>query len=138
MEKVQNKMSLETKSIAVHRDSRGWLAEIFRPEILGSKPGQINITTAYPGACKANHYHKKKNEWYCVIKGKMKLVLKDMKTSEMQEVILDEDELKLVRIKAGIAHGFKNIGNDMLYLLYYVDMPYNPKNPDTYPAELIK
>ena len=68
----------------------------------------------------------------------MKLVLKDMKTSEMQEVILDEDELKLVRIKAGIAHGFKNIGNDMLYLLYYVDTPYNPKNPDTYPVELIK
>ncbi|MBI2101450.1 dTDP-4-dehydrorhamnose 3,5-epimerase family protein [Candidatus Woesearchaeota archaeon] len=131
-------MSLETKSIAVHRDGRGWLAEIFKPEIIGSKFGQVNITTAHPGVCKANHYHRKKNEWYCVIKGKMKLVLKDMKTGKMQEAIFGEDELKLVRIKAGTAHGFKNIGKDMLYLLYYVDTPYNPKNPDTYPAELIK
>lgn len=123
--------NVEIRTLVVHKDDRGWLVEIFKPEfIIGSLKGQVNITTAYPGVAKANHYHTKKTEWYCVLKGTMKLVLKDMKTNEAKELILSDDELKLVKIGPNIAHGFKNIGEEMLYLLYYTDTPFTPDNPD--------
>lgn len=130
---------IEVRNLTVHKDERGWLAEIFRPEFIGSKKfGQVTMTTAYPGIVKANHYHTKKEEWYCVIKGKMKLVLKDMKTKETEELILSGEELKIFKISPNIAHGFKNIGDEMLYLLYYIDTPFNPKEPDTIPEVVIK
>ena len=129
---------IDTKNLVKHVDSRGWLAEIFRPEDVNrTMKGQVTITTAHPGIVKANHYHKKMNEWYCVIKGKMHLVLKDMKTGEKNEIMLSEDELKLIKISPGLAHGFRNIGDDMLIVLMYIDRPFDPNDTDTFPEVVI-
>ena len=130
---------IEIKDLKKHIDNRGWLAEFFRPELIGSnKLGQVTITTAYPGIVKANHYHKRKNEWYCVIKGKMELVIKNNNTGERENIILSEDELKLIKISPNISHGFKNIGKDMLYLLMYIDEPFDPEDSDTFPDIVIE
>ena len=130
---------IDIKKLTVHTDSRGWLAEIFRPESVGSTMnGQVTITAAHPGIVKANHYHKKLNEWYCVIGGKMLLILKDMETGEKKEIFLSEDDLKILKITPGLAHGFKNIGDKMLVVLMYVDRPFNPNDTDTYPEIVIE
>lgn len=130
---------IEIKELIVHRDNRGWLAEIFRPEDVNkTMNGQVTITTAHPGVVKANHYHKRKHEWYCVIKGKMKLVLKDIKTGKKEEMILSENELKIVKIGPNIAHGLKNIGNEMLWLLMYIDETFDKDDPDTYTEIVIE
>mgnify|MGYP001559360904 FL=1 len=127
------------KNLVVHKDYRGWLAEIFRPEDVNkTMKGQITITTAYPGIVKANHYHKRKQEWYCVIKGKMKLSLKDMKTGKREEIILSEDKLKILKIGYNIAHGFKNISDDVLFVLMYIDEPFDPNDADTFSEVVIE
>ena len=129
---------IETKKLVKHVDSRGWLAEIFRPQDVNkTMKGQVTVTTAHPGIVKANHYHKKMNEWYCVIKGKMHLVLKDMKTGEKQEITLSEDDLKIIKITPLIAHGFRNTSDDMLIVLMYIDRPFDPSDTDTYPEVVI-
>lgn len=129
---------IKTKQLKKHIDSRGWLAEIFRPEDVNKTiKGQVTVTTAYPGIIKANHYHKKMNEWYCVIKGKMHLVLKDTETGEKNEIVLSDEDLRIIKIEPGIAHGFKNIGEDMLFVLMYIDKPFDPNNTDTYPEVVI-
>ena len=129
---------IQIKKLTVHTDNRGWLAEIFKSDYVGSTiKGQVTITTAHPGIVKANHYHKKMNEWYCVIKGKMHLVLKDMKTCEQNEIILSEDKLELIKISPGLAHGFRNIGDDMLIVLMYIDRPFDPNDTDTFPEAVI-
>ena len=131
--------NIEIKELTVHKDSRGWLAEIFRPEDVNkTMKGQITITTAHPGIVKANHYHKRKWEWYCVIKGKMKLALKEMTTGKKEEIILSGDKLKILKIGPNIAHGFKNIGDDMLFVLMYIDDPFDPDDPDTFPEIVIE
>lgn len=130
---------IDIKKLTVHTDSRGWLAEIFRPESVGgTMKGQVTITTAHPGIVKANHYHKKLNEWYCVIQGKMQLVLKDVATGEKKEMVLSQDELKLIKIDPGVSHGFKNIGDNMLVVLMYADRPFNSNDTDTYPEVVIE
>lgn len=129
---------IETKKLTKHVDSRGWLAEIFRPEdVSKTMKGQITITTAHPDIVKANHYHKKMNEWYCVVKGKMLLVLKDVNTGEKKEIILSEENLSIIKIEPWLAHGFKNIGNDMLFVVMYIDRPFDPNDTDTFPEVVI-
>lgn len=129
----------EVKDLKIYKDSRGWLAEIFRPEDVNkTMKGQVAITTAYPGVVKANHYHKRKNEWYCAIKGKMQLVLKDMKTEKREEIILSGEELKILKISPNVAHGFKNIGDDILFVLMYIDEPFDPNDTDTFPEIVIQ
>ncbi len=130
--------NIETKKLVKHVDERGWLAEIFRPEdVKNTMKGQITVTTAHPGIIKANHYHKKMNEWYCVMKGKMNLVLKDMKTGEKKEIVLSDEDLKIIKIEPWIAHGFKNIGDDMLFVLMYIDKPFDPNDTDTFPEAVV-
>ena len=128
---------IKEKKLVVYTDNRGWLAEIFRPEdVKKTMNGQVTITTAHPGIIKANHYHTRKHEWYCVISGKMRLALKDMKTGKKEEITLSEDDLKILEICPNIAHGFKNIGEGVLIVLMYIDEPFDKNDPDTF-AEVV-
>src|SRR3989344_5552664 len=102
-------MKLNIKKLDVKRDDRGWLAEIIRPEDVGfEKFGQILITTALPGKIKGKHYHKRKKEWYCVIKGNGLLTIQDRKTGEKNEMELRADNLMLVEIPIGYLHSLEN------------------------------
>ena len=125
-------MKLNIKKLVVKKDDRGWLAEIIRSDDVDSTFGQILITTALPGKTKGNHYHKRKKEWYCVIKGKGLLRLKDLKTDEVKDLILDAEDLKLVEMPLNVAHAIKNVGNQELFLLAYVSESFNLQDPDTY------
>ena len=130
---------IKIKALKKLADKRGWLAEIFRPEDVNKTiKGQICITVAEPGMIKANHYHKKKYEWYFAVKGKMRLVLKDMKTGKKEEFVLSDRNLRIMEIPPYVAHGFKNIGKDNLYLLIYNDEPYHKEDPDTYTEIVMK
>lgn len=125
-------MKLNIKKLTVKKDDRGWLAEIIRTEDVNDKFGQILVTTALPGKVKGNHYHKRKKEWYCVIRGKGLLRLKNPKNGETKDLILDARELTLVEMPLNIAHAIKNIGDEELFLLAYVSESFNEKDPDTY------
>ena len=128
----------EIRKLEVHSDQRGWLAEILRKEHLKNKEfGQIYVTTAHPDMIKANHYHKRKTEWFCVIKGEAKLSLRELNDKKIHEIIMKDDNLIVVKIPPNTVHGIKNIGSDMMYLLSYVDESYNPEDPDTFVEKII-
>ena len=117
------------------RDERGWLAEVLRREELPSKEfGQIFITTSHPGAIKGNHYHTRKREWFCVVKGKGKLVLESSQGRE--EIIMGEENPLVVEVPPGVAHALVNVGDEMMYALVYVDEPYEPEDADTFPRRV--
>ena len=125
---------VEIKRLEVKKDERGWLVEILRSEALkrGDRFGQFLITTAYPGYIKGNHYHTRKFEWYCVIRGEGRLVLQDNTTGEKEDVFLTGEELSLVMIPPGITHAIENTGKEMLSVLIYIDEPFNESDPDTF------
>ncbi len=121
----------------VKSDERGWLAEILRKENLQEEKGfgQIFVTVAKPGVTKGNHYHKRKHEWFCVIRGKGKLLLKDVTSDECQEVLMGDENMVAVKIPPNVTHAIQNIGDNMLYLLIYIDEPFNQQDPDTFPGK---
>lgn len=126
-------MEIDIKKLDMKRDERGWLAEVIKTEDVGSHPfGLIHITTAKPGYTKGGHFHKRKTEWFCVIKGQGQLFLKDLESGEEKSLKLWEEDMSLVRIPPFIFHSIKNVGNDEMYVLAYVSEGFDPKDPDTY------
>lgn len=124
---------ITTKKLDIKTDSRGMLIEIFRPEDVGDKRfGLVLLTTAKTNETKGRHYHKRKTEWYCVIVGKGLLTLIDNKTGKKQNVIMGVDHMVTVKIPPNYYHYIKNIGSDEMFLLVYVNEPFNLSDPDTY------
>ena len=127
------------RELEKHEDSRGFLYEILRPEHVNPVQksfGQIYISAANPGEVKANHYHKKKKEWFLVIAGSGTIALQDIGSGERMELQASGQKPKLIFVPEKVAHAFKNTGHETMVILAYVTEPYNPEDDDTYKAEL--
>lgn len=129
---------VEVKPLKVLHDERGWLCEVLKGSFLGRRDfGQFLVTTAHPGVSKGNHYHLQRYEWFCVIKGQASLVLADEKSGVREEILLGEGNMVAVRVPPQVAHGIKNIGDEMMYLLVYTDEEFDASNPDTYARQVV-
>lgn len=126
--------NVKIKKLQVKEDERGFVAEIVRVEDLENKKksfGQIYISTANPGQTKGKHYHQRKTEWFCVIKGKGLLTLVDKNSKEKQEIKMGEDNMVAVAIPPMVWHAIANTADSEMYLLAYIDESFNPDDPDT-------
>ena len=127
----------EKKSLQLKTDERGWLIELLKgselpAEIKSKGLGQVYLTVAKPGAIKGNHYHLRKTEWFCVIKGTAKLVLHDNKSKKTEEMLLTAENPCRIKIPPNTFHAIKNIGDEEMYVVCYIDEEFNQNNPDTY------
>lgn len=126
-------MKVKVKRLQAHTDDRGWLAEIIRPEdVDDSNFGQIHITVVNPGKTRGKHYHKRRTEWFSVIKGEGILYLRDMKNGIEEKIKMSGKNLSLAKIPPLLFHSFENTGQDEMYLLVYGDEPFKLNNQDTY------
>lgn len=119
-------------------DDRGRLMEVLRsdwPEFI--RFGQVYMTTAYPGAVKAWHYHKKQTDSFICVRGMMKVVLYDARPGsktkgEINEFFIGEHNMMLVQIPKLVYHGFKCISEQEAVILNVPTELYNYRNPDEY------
>lgn len=91
----------------------------------------VYFSISAPGAVRGNHYHVRKTEWLSVVKGSAKLVCEDHSTKIKEELILSDDEPKVVRISPMVSHAVKNVGYDDMYLIVASSEIFDPNNPDT-------
>ena len=99
--------------------------------------GQINVVKATPDTVRGNHFHKRKTEWFLVIKGKAKLTLHNLEDNTNENIILTEDEPTLIKIPPNIAHAIQNIGREDMYFLTYVNETYDTKDADIFQIKLV-
>jgi dTDP-4-dehydrorhamnose 3,5-epimerase len=127
------------KRLKVIPDERGRLMEIIRcddPEFY-TRFGQVYMTTAYPGVVKGWHYHRYQDDNFAVVKGMIKLVLYDRRSTssthgEIQQFFMGELNSLLVHIPREVAHGFKTVGAEEAIIINLVTEPYNYEQPDEY------
>lgn len=135
---------VQVKRLKLISDERGRLMEILRSdEEIFRKFGQVYMTTAYPGAIKAWHYHKKQDDYFTCICGTMQLALFDAREDsvsykELNDFIINLDNPVLVRIPAMVYHGFKCIGDKEAIVINAPTLPYNPNEPDEYRLDAFK
>lgn len=126
------------KDLKIISDERGRLMEILRlDDKIFKRFGQAYMTTAFPNIVKAWHYHKKQDDHFTCIKGKIRLILYDARKysvtyGQINEFILSLDETKLVRIPKNVYHGFKCISDEEAMVINIPTHPYNRENPDEY------
>ena len=121
-----------SEKLEIKEDDRGKFIEIFK--IPGM--GQVSYSTTKPGVVRGNHYHARKKEIFCVIEGKAKIRQRNIKTGEIEEIIVFGDVPELVEMKINWAHNIQNVGDNETKLLIWISEVYNPNDPDTFFEEV--
>lgn len=111
-----------------HMDQRGAFVELIR---LGMG-GQVSFSTTVSGVTRGNHYHTRKIERFAVIKGKALIQLRRIGTDEVLNFELDGIEPSYVDMPIWHTHNIKNIGEEELLTIFWINEHYDPKDPDTY------
>jgi UDP-2-acetamido-2,6-beta-L-arabino-hexul-4-ose reductase len=109
-------------------DERGNFVEIIRLET----GGQVSFSTTKKGITRGNHFHTRKIERFSVIKGKALIQLRKIGTNEVFDYYLSGDEPAYVDMPIWYTHNIKNIGEEELYTMFWINEFYDAKDPDTY------
>jgi len=121
-------------------DNRGDLVVFLKNSELDldkKKFGQIYfVSFNKKGVVRGNHYHKRWSEWFGVVSGKVKVVLRDIRTGENCVIILNEKTDRYTRLAIGpyIGHSFKSLTR-YAALINYADSQWSAK--DTYAIKLL-
>ena len=92
---------------------------------------QANLSITYPGIIRAWHRHLRGQvDYFVALKGAIKICAYDEASKELDEIISTGNDLQIIRIPGKYWHGFKVIGDEKAWLLYFVNKLYNPENPD--------
>ena len=109
-------------------DERGNFVEIIRLET----GGQVSFSTTKKEITRGNHFHKRKIERFSVIKGKALIQLRKIGTTEVYNYYLSGDEPAYVDMPIWYTHNIKNIGEEELYTMFWINEFYDANDPDTY------
>jgi UDP-2-acetamido-2,6-beta-L-arabino-hexul-4-ose reductase len=109
-------------------DSRGSFTEIIRI----NSGGQVSYSTTKVGITRGNHFHTRKIERFSVIKGKALIQLRKIGTKETYDFYLSGDQPAYVDMPIWYTHNIKNIGDDDLYTMFWINEFFISNDPDTY------
>jgi len=122
------------KPLKTFADERGFLTEIFRSswkEVLSDEVAQANLSVTYPNTIRAWHKHQRgQTDCFVAAKGAVKICAYDQENGDLDEIISTGAQLQIVRIPGHYWHGFKAMGNEPAYLVYFVNKPYDAQDPD--------
>ena len=109
-------------------DNRGSFVETVKL----NSGGQISFSTTVPEITRGNHFHTRKAERFAVIKGKALIELRRIGTNEVLSFQLDGENPSFVDMPIWFTHNIKNIGNEELYTIFWINEHFDASNPDTY------
>jgi UDP-2-acetamido-2,6-beta-L-arabino-hexul-4-ose reductase len=109
-------------------DERGQLFEILR--LAGG--GQIVFSTTKPGVIRGNHFHSRKIEWFCVVRGEAVIRLRRVGDSRVREFRVSGYSPEFISIPALHTHQIENVGNEDLLTMFWCNEIFQPADPDTF------
>ncbi len=116
------------RNIVLHTDERGSLFEVVK-EYSG---GQTFISFTKPGATRGNHYHTRKIERFCVIKGRASISLRVVGEENIHTFTVDGDHPVFIDMPTFFIHNIKNIGTEEMITLFWTNELFNRNDTDTY------
>ena len=111
-----------------HTDPRGAFVEVIRLNV----GGQVSFSTTVPGITRGNHFHTRKIERFAVIKGKALIQLRQIGTDKVMDFYLDGTEPAYVDMPVWYTHNIKNIGEEELFTIFWINEFFDPEDADTY------
>ena len=117
-------------------DDGGAITELARltagehAQLAGFECRQMNYSEMEPGVIKAFHMHHRQTDvWYVPPSDRLLLVLHDCRSGSPTENVtmrfmLGDGKDRLVHIPPSVAHGARNIGQDVGRIIYMVDVEF--------------
>jgi dTDP-4-dehydrorhamnose 3,5-epimerase and related enzymes len=127
---------VRVKPLVKFADDRGYFMEIVRDdEDLLSRFGQVSCSLTYPGVVKAFHYHERQDDLWFFPVGNAQVVLHDLRAASptyrhTDVVYMGEHNPIALLIPAGVAHGYRVLGERPALLVYVTTAAYNREQPD--------
>ena len=118
--------------LKLNTDDRGTFVEVFKLE----NGGQVSYSTTKPGITRGNHYHIRKNEKFCVVRGQARIRLRRIGTDKIIEYQVSGDSPSWVEMPIYHTHNIANVGNTELLTLFWINEQFNPDDPDTFFEEV--
>lgn len=111
----------------LHSDDRGSLFEVVKQ----ADAGQVFFSTTKPGITRGNHYHTRKMEKFCVVRGEAVIRLRRIGTDKVIEYRVSGDKPTSVEMPIFYTHNITNVGDTELLTLFWTNELFDPDNPDT-------
>jgi len=112
----------------VRCDERGKLFEVVKQE----NGGQVFFSTTKPGITRGNHYHTRKMEKFCVVKGEAVIRLRRIGTNEVVEYNVSGSKPASIEMPIFYAHSIENVGTEELLTLFWTNELFDENDPDTF------
>lgn len=112
----------------LHTDARGQLFEIMR--LAGG--GQIFFSTTKPGVIRGNHFHSRKVEWFCVVRGQAAIRIRRVGDTKVREFRVSGEKPEFISIPALHTHQIENVGSEDLLTMFWCNEIFEPGDPDTF------
>ncbi|WP_197526169.1 polysaccharide biosynthesis C-terminal domain-containing protein [Botrimarina colliarenosi] len=117
----------------LHSDSRGDLCEVIKT-VAG---GQVFFSTTQPGVTRGNHYHTRKAEWFCVVRGEATIRLRKIGGAEVTEFTVAGNQPQFVSIPVLHTHSIENTGDAELLTLFWCNELFDPSDADTFYEDVL-
>lgn len=114
--------------LPLRTDDRGGLFEVVKEE----KGSQIFFSTTRPGIVRGNHYHTRKQEKFCVVKGEAIIRLRRIGTDKIIEYKVSGQKPVVVEMPIFYTHNIENVGRGELCTLFWTNELFNPNDSDTF------
>ncbi len=112
----------------VHCDDRGELYEIIRM----ANGGQVFFSTTKPGVIRGNHFHTRKTEWFCVLKGEAAIRLRHVDDASVHTFRVSGDSPQFISIPVLHTHQIENVGDEDLLAMFWCNEVFKAEDADTY------
>jgi UDP-2-acetamido-2,6-beta-L-arabino-hexul-4-ose reductase len=112
----------------LREDERGTLCEVIR--LAGA--GQVFFSTTKPGVIRGNHFHTRKVEWFCVLRGEAVIRLRQVNDKSVTEFRVSGREPQFISIPVWTTHQIENVGEEELLTMFWCNEIFVPEDADTY------
>lgn len=128
----ENIKGIVIKFIKSYRDNRGFFREIFKltDKYTNKKFNQISHSEIKRGVVKGWHVHKKQYQWNYLLKGKIKVYLKDLRkeSKTFNKIVnfkISDNKPIIYFFPPNIAHAYIAKGKEN-HMIYATSGEYNP------------
>jgi dTDP-4-dehydrorhamnose 3,5-epimerase len=134
---------VRVQPLSIFPDDRGYFLEVqrFGRGLAADFPAassQISAALNFAGTVKAFHFHLHQTDCWTPVKGMLQVALVDLRLGSLtfgrrNTIYVGALRPWQVLIPAGVAHGYKVIGNEEALLVYMTDQFYNPRDEGRIP-----
>ncbi len=114
--------------LKLNTDQRGSFVETVKL----NSGGQVSFSTTKPEITRGNHFHTRKAERFAVIKGRALIQLRKIGTDKVLNFELSGDCPSYVDMPVWHTHNIKNIGDEDLYTIFWINEFFDASDADTY------